>query len=476
MGGFRMKKAVTMAMSLAAIVFAAVAQNNDSTATKQGQNEKTPAVEEQIANIKGSVDGLNESYLETKSSVAALSKIKVSGYIQAQYMVADVKNSLSAMYSVPAGKVAATTYGRQEFMIKRGRLKTTYDAGLAQYVLELDATQDGVGIKDAYAAFSEPWLKAFKLTMGAMDRPFGYEVSYSSSQLESPERSRIIGNVFPKEKDLGAMLEFAQEDGPLSWFNFKGGVYNGMTNITDEDDDYKDLIGRAGVKFPFPQAGLDIEGGVSGYFGKVTDFDTTSGGRAYKVNGTAWQVTTGQKGDLFDRKYYGADLQLYYATPVIGGTCLKGEYIQGYHPTKGGASDFYGSGASVTMADPVYQRQIAGYYAYFIQNIDPASLQLVVKYDLWDPNTQVSESDFVDNATTKTTLTNQDLAYSTWGFGALYYLPWAPNVRLQLYYEIPKIEKLDASKVAATSSLFKYTSYTSATNLNMLTFRVQFKF
>ncbi len=475
MGGSRMKKVMTTCISLMAIAFAALAQNNDSATTKS-QNGNQTAVEEKVSDLKGAVDGLNESYLETKATVGALAKIKVSGYIQAQYMVADVKNSLSAMYSVPAGKVAATTYGRQEFLIKRGRLKTTYDAGLAQYVLELDATQDGVGIKDAYAAFSEPWLNSFKLTMGAMDRPFGYEVSYSSSQLESPERSRIIGNLFPKEKDLGAMLEFGQDEGPLSWLTVKGGVYNGMTNITDEDDDYKDVIGRAGVKFPMPKAGLDIEGGVSAYYGKVTDFDTVSKGREYEMNGNAWTVKTGQNGQLFDRKYYGADIQLYYATPVIGGTCLKGEYIQGYHPTKGGASDFYGSGTSVTVNDPVYERQMAGFYTYLIQNIDPANLQLVVKYDFWDPNTQVAASDFVDNTTTKTTLTNQDLAYSTWGFGALYYLPWAPNVRLQLYYEIPKIEKLDATKVAATSSLFKYTDYTSATNLNMLTFRVQFKF
>jgi hypothetical protein len=354
---------------------------------------------------------------------------------------------------------------------------------MSQYVLELDATQDGVGVKDAYASFSEPWLKLFKGTVGAMDRPFGYEVSYSSSQLESPERSRMIGNLFPKEKDLGAMIEFAQEDGPMSWFNFKGGVYNGMTNVTDEDDDYKDLIGRAGVKFPMPQAGLDIEGGVSGYFGKVTDYDTTGAGtgiagREFEPTNSGWTMNTSQRGKLFNRNYFGADLQLYYATPVIGGTCLKGEYIQGYHPTKTGAADFYGSGASVTAGNAIYERQISGYYAYLVQNIDPASLQIVVKYDVFDPNTKVAAGDFTttNTAASATALTNQDLAYSTFGFGLLYYLPWAPNLRLQLYYEMPKFEKLDAAKVAAASPMFPYTTYSSANNMNLLTFRVQAKF
>lgn len=487
-----MKKLIFALLAIFATFTLSTAQPADSTASKakSGENEtnQTPAsTEEQIANVKGEVDGLNESYLETKATVGALAKIKVSGYIQAQYMVADVKNgALSATYNVPGNAIGKTVYSREAFLIKRGRLKTTYDAGLAQYVLELDATQDGVGVKDAYASFSEPWLKLFKATIGAMDRPFGYEVSYSSSQLESPERSRIIGNLFPKEKDIGAMIEFAQEDGPMSWLNIKGGYYNGMTNITDEDDDYKDLIGRVGVKIPLQQAGFDIEGGASGYFGNVTDYDTTGAGtgiagREFEPTNSAttgWTMTTGQKGKLFKRDYFGADLQLYYATPVIGGTCLKGEYIQGYHPTKSGAADFYGSGASVTAGNAIYERPISGFYAYFIQNIDPASLQIVLKYDVYDPNTKVKAGDFTtaNTAAGATALTNQDLAYSTFGFGLLYYLPWAPNLRLQLYYEMPKFEKLDATKVAAASPLYSYTSFNSGNNMNLLTFRVQTKF
>jgi hypothetical protein len=476
-----MKKSIITIVSIIGLYTFVPAQVADSMASKiKDSVQSTSSANEQLTELKGAVDGLNESHLETKATVAALAKIKVSGYIQAQYQVADVKNgALSAMYNVPGSAIGKSVYGRQAFLIKRGRLKTTYDGGMAQYVLEIDATQDGLGLKDAYASFSEPWLKMFKATIGAMDRPFGYEVSYSSSQLESPERSRMIGNLFPKEKDLGVMVEFAPEEGLMSWFNFKGGVYNGMTNVTDEDDDQKDLIGRAGVKFPFQQAGLDIEGGVSGYFGKVTDFDTTSGGREFEPTSTGWTMNTGDKGKLFKRNYYGVDLQLYYATPVIGGTCIKGEYIQGYHPTKAGAADFYGSGASVTPGNAIYERTISGYYAYLIQNIDPASLQLVMKYDVYDPNTKVAAGDFTTANTAAAAgagaLTNQDLAYSTIGFGVLYYLPWAPNIRLQVYYEMPKFEKLDAGKVAS-GPMFGYTSFSSANNANMLTFRVQTKF
>jgi hypothetical protein len=462
-----MKKAVSIFIMVLALFAFSSAQQKDSA---KAPDQAATSTDEKITNLKGEVDGLNESYAETKATVGALSKIKVSGYIQAQYLDYDVNNVLSL-------NGVKSTYVRQAFMIKRGRLKTTYDGGLCQYVLEIDVTQDGVGMKDCYAMFKEPWMKALSLTVGSMDRPFGYEVGYSSSMLESPERSKMIGYLFPKEKDLGAMLEFAQEEGPLSFLNVKVGAYNGMTNILNEDDQTKDVIGRLGVKIPLPDIGLDIDGGVSGYAGMMTDFDTTSGGRAYTMDDNAhqWVLTTGQKGKTFDRQYEGADLQLFYTIPgfgpMIGSTCLKGEFAQGKHPTKVSADDFYSITVSPPTSDALYNREVMGYYFYFIQNIDPASLQFVLKYDYWDPNTKVSATDFTN---TTTTLTAGDIAYSTLGIGLLYYVPWASNIRCMLFYEMPKNEKL--TNVTAGSLLKYANNNTSATNVNLLTARIQVKF
>ena len=462
-----MKKISLTALSIAAFCAINFAQTKDSAVAEPAQQpaQQTSSTEEKISDLKGTVDGLNESYAETKSTVAALSKIKVSGYIQAQYQAADVMKVLS----LNGFKSSAV---RQAFLIKRGRLKTTYDAGLCQYVLEIDATQDGVGLKDAYASFKEPWMKALSLTVGSQDRPFGYEVGYSSSMLESPERSRIIGNLFPKEKDLGAMLEFAQEDGALSFLDIKAGVFNGMTNILNENDDNKDLIGRIGVKVPLRDIGLDIDGGFSGYSGKVTDNNDTA--KTFNDASKAWTTVTGKKNTTFERQYFGGDLQLFYATPVIGGTCLKGEYIQGKQPTTNTGSDFYNDADPKTAAvtSPLYNREFSGYYAYFIQNIDPINLQIVVKYDYWDPNTKVDATDFTNSTTT---LNAGDIAYSTWGFGLLYYIPWASNIRCMVYYEMPKNEQLSNLKTGASLITYKDNN-TSATNLNLLTARVQVKF
>jgi hypothetical protein len=465
------KKSVLLAMSTVSLLAVNTAFAQDSAATRaKDDGASSTSVDEKVATLKDKIDGLNESYLETKSTVDALKKIKVSGYIQAQYQVADVMGVLS-LNSVKSPLV------RQAFYIKRGRLKTTYDAGLSKYVIELDATQDGVGIKDAFASFKEPWMKAFAFTVGSMDRPFGYEVGYSSSLLESPERSKVIGYLFPKEKDLGAMLEFDQEDGALSFLKVKAGVYNGMTNILNENNDYKDLIGRIGFKAPFKKIGFAVDGGFSGYNGKVVDADSTGGGREFTMDNSShsWAMTANRKKAALTRQYAGADLQLFYATPGIGGTCLKGEYIQGKHPTKSASDDFYNPSA-FPSTDAVYNREIKGWYAYFIQNIDPV-LQLVVKYDVFDPNTKVAASDFTTASTAGAgALTAADLAWSTWGFGVLCYLPWSNNVRLMAFYEIPKNEKLDAGKLATTNSLYKYASYSSTDNMNLLTIRIQYKF
>ena len=149
------------------------------------------------------MESLNESYLETKSTVDKLAKIKVSGYIQAQWQYADS----NGQPSIAGGNFRPPT--KQRFQLRRGRLKTPYEAATSKYVLQFDVAQTGLAIKDAYATIIEPWLKTFSATMGVFDRPFGFEISYSSSSRESPERSRVFQTLFPGERDLGAKLEIA---------------------------------------------------------------------------------------------------------------------------------------------------------------------------------------------------------------------------------------------------------------------------
>lgn len=398
-----------------------------------------------IEELKSALNGLTETYLETKTTVDALKKIKLSGYIQAQFQSAE--SDAAASYA--GGNFSTGVHNRM--LVRRGRIKINYDNDLTQYVLQLDATEKSVGIKDAYVSVKEPWLRTFGLTAGVFDRPFGFEISYSSSSRETPERSRLFQTLFPGERDLGFKLEMNAPDGPLSFLNFKGGVFAG-NGINVETDNNKDIIGRIGFQLPFYDINMAIDGGVSGYFGNVT---MASGKSLYTVDSPEAATTSTGVKDV-ERKYIGADLQLYYDLPVLGGFSLRGEYIVGKQP---GTSSASGSYTAAPTAD-IYLRNFSGYYINYIQNLGD-SWQFVLKYDVYDPNTDVSGDEIGANPAAK--LSAGDLKYSTLGLGLVYY--YDANVKFTFYYDSVKNE---------TSS--KLTGYTDDLKDNVFTFRVQYKF
>src|SRR5262245_57947481 len=80
---------------------------------------------EQLESTKGSVDFM-------QPIVEALAKIKLSGYIQARYEYhRDSKNGVNAL-----GRPQTTSM----FLVRRGRLKTTYSGQYAELMLQIDAT------------------------------------------------------------------------------------------------------------------------------------------------------------------------------------------------------------------------------------------------------------------------------------------------------------------------------------------------
>lgn len=449
-----MKKSMLMSLLLLAIGSAYGAEGD--TAKTEPVVPQGPTLEDRIGDVKGSVESLNETFLETKATVDKLAKIKLSGYVQTQWQYADSNGQAS----IAGGSFPANT--KQRFSLRRARLKTTYKTATSGYVLQVDVAQTGLAIKDAYATLMEPWLKTLSATFGVFDRPFGYEISYSSSSRESPERSRVFQTLFPGERDLGAKLEIAPppELGMLQYLNFKGGVFTGMRENAVENDNEQDLIGRFGFQAPFYDLNMAIDGGFSTYLGKVTARNDT----VFAIGtGTAGQTAMvrdlGNLSHTLDRNYYGVDLQFYYDLPVIGGTSIRGEYLWGEQPGVSGNSSFY-PGSAV----PVYKREFMGWYAILVQNIF-AKNQLVVKYDLYDPNVDAEGADI---GVAGAGLTAGDLGYETLGLGWLFH--WDENVRLMAYYDIVSNETVNS---AATGSLVPFKE-----NLddNVLTVRAQVKF
>lgn len=412
---------------------------------------------EKLEELKGQVEGMNETLLEMKSTLDALKKIKVSGYLQAQYQTADTASVKS--YAGPD----FPTNVRSRFSVRRGRLKVNYDNDLTQYVLQIDVTQGGVGIKDAYASIRDPWIRTAVFTAGVFDRPFGYEISYSSSVRESPERSRMYQTLFPGERELGAKFELNADEGIWSCLNLKAGLFNGVLSNANENDRNKDFIGRVGFAFPFEEQSLAVDGGLSVYNGKVTtnskfvyDLNLSSATKAYRVDSLGSNA-----GNSYARTYLGGDLEVYYDIPDIGGLALRGEYIAGNQPGTSSLNSFYNPGSTTT---PIYLRKFAGWYVNLIQNVG-VKYQLVVKYDVFDPNTDIEGAQIGAAGTGHSAA---DVRYSTLGLGWIYH--WDANVKFVLYYDIVKNEAVNG---AASGSL---AALRSDLKDNVMTARMQYKF
>ena len=413
-----------------------------------GYNVKSQEVEQ------NPIDTLTTTVQKLQSDFSILKKLKLSGYVQAQFQTSD---SMGAS-SFAGGNFP--TNSDKRFMVRRGRLKATYDNGLSLFVLQFDVTEKGMGIKDAYIKIKEPWMNAVSLTTGVFDRPFGFEISYSSSLRETPERTRLFQTIFPGERDLGAKITIqAPKTSKWNFLKIEGGLFNGTGGTASDFDYKKDFIGNIGINKTTKNEKINYAVRASYYNGGYRQptkyiyngFETlTNGNLGYLVDSTSTN-----KGRIAKREYVGADAQINIDFP-FGLTSLRGEFIQGTQP-----------GTSATSASPsaapttdTYIRKFNGAYFYFLQNIVQTKYQFVLKYDWYDPNTNVS-GDEIGKSGSK--LNNNDLKYTTIGIGWVY--RWDTNVKITAYYDFVKNE---TSKNLA--------GYAKDLKDNVFTLRIQYKF
>src|SRR3546814_506667 len=146
-------------------------------------------------------------------------------------------------------------------------MKLTYEAGISSAVVQIDATEDGVIIRDAYVQFMEPVFHTFGLQAGVQNRAFGHEVAYSSRRRESPERSRLFQTLFSGERDAGVKLIIAPpEESALGFLEMEAGFYNGSGTVADYDSN-KDFIGRLHTSFEGELVPWQLGVGISIYSG-----------------------------------------------------------------------------------------------------------------------------------------------------------------------------------------------------------------
>jgi phosphate-selective porin len=386
-----------------------------------------------VAPADGRIKELQDEYASLAKKVDALGEVKLSGYIQvqAQHLITDSDRTVA---SAPVASFAGGDFGpgiSDRLMVRRAYLKATYKTGISQYVVNLEATEGSLAVKDLYVAIADPWMNAVTLTAGLFDVPFGFEVPFSSASRESPERARVIQTLIPGEKDMGVQLGFAYKQGALRFVNAKVGVFSGA-GMAKENDNGKNLAGRLGFEAPFGASGWKLSGGASGYLGTVTSLnDTASGG----MSGTAFSKTTGNLNGDFDRQYADVDLQLAGTLPVLGAMALRGEFAAGQQPGTSASSRFYTAGQ-------VFERDFQGWYVNYVQDL-ASPIKLILKYDVYDPNTDV-EGRQVGAAGSGTNAT--DAMFSTMGGGFLW--DAGKNLRFTLYYDYPINEEIASGPLA----------------------------
>lgn len=398
-------------------------------------------------------DSLAKSLAQVNKALEPFKKLKITGYVQAQFQVADSVG----INSYAGGNFAPNVDKR--FMIRRSRVKFTHDNTLSKFVLELNGSETGVNLIEVYGKFTDPWTKTFSLTTGLMNRPFGYEIGYTSGLRETPERGRMSQIIMPNERDLGAMVTIQRpEKTKFSAFKLEAGMFNGTGRTTSDFDYYKDFIGHLSAAKKWHGDSLQLSGGVSSYIGGPREGTTI----VFDHVGALASGETGFLSDTSDihikehakRTYIGADLQFSVRTR-LGFTTLRAEYIQGTQPGTANSSTSF----STAPTGDIYLRNFNGAYFYFIHALYKDKLQLVVKYDWYDADSDIAG----DDIKSANGFTAADLKYTTLGTGLIFHID--KHIKIMTYYDMVTNE---------TSA--NLGGYHNDVKDNVFTTRVQYRF
>lgn len=399
-------------------------------------------------------DSLSIAVAKLSKTVQILDRIKFSGFIQAQYQLADTLGAKS----FNGGDFPATS--AQRFMVRRAYLKMAYLGKLSTYVFQININEKGINVRDAYFSLTDPWLKAFNLKGGLFYRPFGQEVSYSTPLRESPELARVTQLLFPGERDLGASITF-QMPGNSPWHVLKvdAGFFAG-NGPTAETDDKLDFMGRVGYSDNIKKNNLSYGLGFSYYNGSiyqakkdVYEMDDFDGIHAFRQ-----RMADTIPGKYFKRRYVGLDGQFSFQS-ALGKTTFRGDFTVGDQP----GSEKSSSSPVAAIDYSLYLRKFNGGVLYLVQSIFKNMHSVVLKYDFYDPNTEISGDEIGKKATSAKPTNGTDVAFTTWGFGWI--TDFNQNLRLMLYYDLVKNE-----------TSVNLSGFTQDQKDNVLTIRIQYKF
>ncbi|WP_428666118.1 porin [Runella sp.] len=429
----------------------------------------------QISNINNNSGGLLTDMIDTTTRIgrsmlslnSRFGKIGFSAYMQPQFQWAESKGAAGNTFA--GGDFGP--YVNSRFRLRRGRFRTDFshftDDGKPSvyFVFQFDGTERGVNIRDFWGRIYENKWELFHFSTGVMARPFGHEVLLSSAFRESPERGRMSQILMPTERDLGMMVSLnpRKAGSKFKWLAVDVGIYDGQgLTGTAEYDNHKDIIARISSKRrAIGSSGARISWGLSGFFGGITSQSavmystkTYDGKPVVEKDSSSSNI-----GRSAGRKYFGADVQLIFPNKK-GQTEFRAEYMRGSQTATAASSTTPGS-YPVTSAgapQPLYTRAFDGAYFYFLQHLGSPNHQLILKYDWYNPNTNVKGKE-ID---AKNGFSGADIRFDTFGGGYIYYVN--QYLKLVFWYDQPINEKTAIK------------GYENDVKDGVFTFRTQFNF
>ena len=378
-------------------------------------------------------DDMEKRVKELENKAKEESKLKISGYMQAQFTNLEI-NNFTAAPAPDASNFFKSS--RNLFEARRARLGATYSNDLIGYKIEFEGVPGsssntfGVSVKDVYVDFKEPFTKFITLRAGLTRVTMGNEVMISSTEILSPELARVNTTLLPGERDIVAMLTVkAPTKHFLNPFTLNlqlvngNGVYAGNVNT-------KNFVARLHYGNNFDNLRLGV--GAATYQGS-----TYQGTRdVYTMDGSKFVVNSDSTnlGEYASRSYYQCELSAAFKSPA-GTTSFLGEFWTGEHPAQLGTT----STPTTTSNAPIvpaplytgdtYIRPFNGIIATLSHEIPKTNLTVAVKYDMYDPNTNVS-GDEIGVAESSTGVA--DISFNTLGCGLIF--EPTKNLRFTLWY------------------------------------------
>jgi len=432
-----------------------VSQENETNQkdTVLATNAIIEAPESPLDTLTRAVAALMDDNLKSK-------RLKITGYVQPQYQYID---SAGAQSFAGGDFKNGTSNYFSRFTMRRGRFKFTYTYNNVMLMVNIDATEKGLAMRETYAKITDPKWNMFSLTAGLLQAQFGFELNQSSSERETPERARYNQILFPTERDLGAFGSIViPKSSKLNGLKIDVGMMNGVAGVAPEFDNNKDFTGRLQYSKATRSERIKFDFGASGYYGGYKIGNQKDYNVKTLANGnTGFEINTNDTANynrIAKRVYIGADLQCSIDWK-IGISTFRAEYIQGDQPGTNESNQRANNSPGALPSKSIYHRQFNGAYFYWVQDIGQSKFQVVLKYDWFDPNVKIGGKQI---GIVGTGTNAGDIRFDTYGFGLNYHVN--QYAKIMAYYDLVQNENTEL------------TGYKKDLKDNVFTLRFQIKF